>query len=368
LPHIFVRAGNIHKHSFIARNAESLLFFTETVPSTVRWFVDKKSRIPLYLQLKDLIQYHISTGNLLQGQQLPTVSDLSKDLGITFETVRKSYKELERDGLIQATRGRGTHVIGFPGREISWKPQIEHESDLHNILKQTLRDLFARMQSEPHLRTVVESAIREILLEKPKPFVIFTECNQLQVGSVSKVLETYLSESVLPTLLEDLAAVMEETIANGRPPSAVITTGFHFREVRQLLRDYPVAVDFVITRMSPQTRRQLDSYSKAGRFAFVCRDQSSQVLYRDLLKDELDLQADLECFTLDGIDLPESLAAFDVLLVSPTVHDEVKKMAGPTQPVFNVFDWIDPLSLEAIKTRIAVDGTQNLLLRSEVHD
>ena len=76
----------------------------------IKWFLDKNSKIPLYLQLKDLIKYYISTGAINDSEQLPGVINLSKELGISFETVGKAYKELEKEGLIYTRRGRGTFV------------------------------------------------------------------------------------------------------------------------------------------------------------------------------------------------------------------------------------------------------------------
>lgn len=80
-----------------------------------RWRIDKNSKVPFYLQLKELIEYYISTGAIKDNHQLPGVNTLGKKLGINFETVRKAYKELEKEGLISMERGRGTYPgIGCP--------------------------------------------------------------------------------------------------------------------------------------------------------------------------------------------------------------------------------------------------------------
>ena len=76
----------------------------------IKWYLDKESKIPLYLQLKEQIKYHISTGGLQDNEQLPAVNKLAKELSINFETVRKAYKELEKEGLISMQRAKGTLV------------------------------------------------------------------------------------------------------------------------------------------------------------------------------------------------------------------------------------------------------------------
>ncbi len=47
----------------------------------IKWFVDRENKIPLYLQLKDLIKYYLSTGAIEDSQQLPGVVSLAAELG-----------------------------------------------------------------------------------------------------------------------------------------------------------------------------------------------------------------------------------------------------------------------------------------------
>ncbi|MGA8539007.1 MAG: GntR family transcriptional regulator [Terriglobales bacterium] len=320
----------------------------------IRWFVDKSSKIPLYLQLKDLIQYYISTGALRENQQLPTVSDLAQQVGITFETVRKAYKELERDGLIESTRGRGTFVSGHGRPRNSPVSRKDAEADLAQSLKLTLRHLMEQGLDSAKLTSLFQKILREAISEQPRQIVIFTECNELQVRTISETLGESLNVEIKPVLLEKLQDEIRQLSQLAIEPAAVVTTGFHLKEVRQLLSKTRIPVDFVITRMSPQTRRALDVFDKKARFGFVCRDEESVPLYKDLLKSELDLRSDLSSCTLaEPRALRSLLASLDVLLVSPPVFEEIKKIAPAKLKIFNVFDWIDPLSLQGIRDRLA---------------
>ena len=88
--------------------------------------------MPLYLQLKDLIKYFISTGAIHDGDQLPGVVQLAKDLKINFETVRKAYKELEKEKLLAMSPGRGTFATLHKDavRKIKAKQDGETETPL----------------------------------------------------------------------------------------------------------------------------------------------------------------------------------------------------------------------------------------------
>ncbi|MDQ6768041.1 MAG: GntR family transcriptional regulator [Candidatus Eremiobacteraeota bacterium] len=52
----------------------------------------------------------ISRGDLRPGDQLPTVREVAIDLSINPNTVNRAYAELERDGVLTSTRGRGTFI------------------------------------------------------------------------------------------------------------------------------------------------------------------------------------------------------------------------------------------------------------------
>jgi DNA-binding transcriptional regulator YhcF (GntR family) len=72
--------------------------------------IDPGSPIAPYEQLRSQIVALVFAGELRPGMQLPTVRRLADDLGIAANTVARSYRELERVGVIE-TRGRNGSVI-----------------------------------------------------------------------------------------------------------------------------------------------------------------------------------------------------------------------------------------------------------------
>ncbi|MFZ4894406.1 GntR family transcriptional regulator [Plantibacter sp. Mn2098] len=74
--------------------------------------VDGRSAVPPFEQLRVQLIALIAAGELRPDDRLPTVRKLASDLGIAPNTVARTYKELERDGVVE-TRGRhGTFVAG----------------------------------------------------------------------------------------------------------------------------------------------------------------------------------------------------------------------------------------------------------------
>ena len=56
------------------------------------------------------LQQRILTGQLARGEQLPSVRELSAELGVNPLTIAKVYQLLEREGFVETRRGLGTYV------------------------------------------------------------------------------------------------------------------------------------------------------------------------------------------------------------------------------------------------------------------
>ncbi len=72
--------------------------------------IQRKSETSLSKQIFQSIVDHIRSGLLPQGSQLPSVRELSKELEVSFVTVVKAYKELEKENLVTSIQGKGTFV------------------------------------------------------------------------------------------------------------------------------------------------------------------------------------------------------------------------------------------------------------------
>ena len=75
-----------------------------------RFKIDETCRIPIWVQLRNYILHLILSGTYHEGDQLPSVRELSAELEINYNTVRKVYNDLMKDGFIATERGRGTFV------------------------------------------------------------------------------------------------------------------------------------------------------------------------------------------------------------------------------------------------------------------
>ncbi len=65
---------------------------------------------PIYEQIKEQIKLMILNGDLKEGDALPSMRLLAKELRISIITTKRAYEELEREGYIESFTGKGSFV------------------------------------------------------------------------------------------------------------------------------------------------------------------------------------------------------------------------------------------------------------------
>ena len=65
---------------------------------------------PIYEQITSQIKAMIMSGELKTGDPIPSMRSLAKSIHVSVITVQKAYEDLQRDGFIETTVGRGSFV------------------------------------------------------------------------------------------------------------------------------------------------------------------------------------------------------------------------------------------------------------------
>ena len=65
---------------------------------------------PIYEQIKDQLKAHILRGTLSEGEALPSLRLLARDLRVSVITTKRAYEELEREGFLVTIPGKGCFV------------------------------------------------------------------------------------------------------------------------------------------------------------------------------------------------------------------------------------------------------------------
>ena len=80
--------------------------------------ISNSGQEPIYAQITRQIEQQILSGTLRQGDALPSIRLLAKELRISVITVKKAWEELERQGLIVSITGKGCFVAEIHDGEL----------------------------------------------------------------------------------------------------------------------------------------------------------------------------------------------------------------------------------------------------------
>ena len=72
--------------------------------------IQSKSSVPIYEQIKNQIKDSIIAGEMKEGEPIPSIRTLARDLKISVITTKRAYEELEKEGLIYSVGGKGFYV------------------------------------------------------------------------------------------------------------------------------------------------------------------------------------------------------------------------------------------------------------------
>lgn len=85
--------------------------------------LNNSSGQPFYDQIAEQIKRLIQTGRLKEGEGLPSMRQLAKELRVSVITTKRAYEELEQAGYLVTVTGRGSFAA-FPGKD-----EVRREQD-----------------------------------------------------------------------------------------------------------------------------------------------------------------------------------------------------------------------------------------------
>lgn len=99
-------------------------------------YIDNRSGAPIYDQIYSQIKDAILSGQVTEGEALPSIRALAKDLRISVITTKRAYDELENEGVIYTLPGKGCFVAERSTellREENLKKIEEHMQEVRRL-------------------------------------------------------------------------------------------------------------------------------------------------------------------------------------------------------------------------------------------
>lgn len=119
--------------------------------------ISNASNEPIYEQVASQIKKSIINGVLKEGDALPSIRALAKELEISVITIKRSYEELEKESFIETVHGKGSFVAAQNKDFIREKKmkviedklsEVIDESRLMNISLEELTEMIALLYGE----------------------------------------------------------------------------------------------------------------------------------------------------------------------------------------------------------------------------
>lgn len=151
--------------------------------------VDRNDHLPLYIQLKNIIEDKIKEEDWEPGDIIPSEKELQQQFEVSRITVRQAIKELENEGLVKKKQGKGTFV-SFP--------KLSHK--LPNLTSFT-EDIESKGLNPESEIISIEKVINAEVAEKlgAKSQTVFLNVRRLRLinGEAVGIHDCYLNTSIL---------------------------------------------------------------------------------------------------------------------------------------------------------------------------
>ena len=120
--------------------------------------IDNNDPRPVYLQIAASIKEQIQKGMLKPGEELPSVRDLARDLGINLHTARHAYQLLREQGVVQLRLGSRARIAPLRAAPAD---RTEIEKKVAPRLRELVTDAFHLGITPRQFRQLVNEAIAQ---------------------------------------------------------------------------------------------------------------------------------------------------------------------------------------------------------------
>ena len=315
--------------------------------------IDKKSGIPLYLQIKHQIKRLLETGRLKEGEQLPTERDLSESLVVSRNTVSMAYKELVLENVLSSSPGKGTFIN--PQALINHKfKENNSQTRITEIIDVVINEALELNFELNELEKIVCSRIKEKEKLLKNINIAFIECNQEQLYFFSKGIELGTGISIIPILIDEIYKEPDIFRERIRSIDLVVTTFFHYDEVKKLLADQKQRVLTIALDPLMETMVNIAHLSSKNKsIGLVCiTDKFAQRIFQSIRQAGIKFQNFKFTISHDASKVKKFLINTDIVITSPGRKKEVEKLISPQIPLIEFVYVPDKGSMSMLKLAI----------------
>lgn len=278
---------------------------------------------------------------------MPSVRSLATELGLGVNTVRAAYHILEHEGLIISRPKIGTQVAR--GVNSSY-PSLQENNSIQSRFSQLALDALAAGYEASSIKTMMENALEIALSTPASRSLVFVECTAFDAERLASQASRMLGLAVRPVVLADLRSWLDSQPAARNTYLGVITTFFHYAEVKEVVRGLPAFG--VVVELSQKALGDIRIIPRGSRIAVVCHPEASMQYFLSQAESLTSSQCEIRhAFATETAKLQELFSWADVFFVSNPCLAMVEREV-PKERIFLFYDQVSEQSLAMLKEHL----------------
>lgn len=271
----------------------------------MKFSIDKNGTVSIYQQLVNQIMRRVQSGELPAGKKLPTVRELADQIGIARGTVKHAYEELERQGIIKMTRGKGTFVQEQAQQESSAKVRAM------NAIEKLLDEMESLSFSPQEIQMFFNLKLRERMEHDDNVCIIFIDCNPETLTNIINQISVIPNIEAHKLLLSD---ALKEPFVMDDFADLVVTTSTHMNQLSGVVANKDKLVQ-VVTAPSSQTVAKMAMIGGKSVGILCASETYAHIIRKSMQNLELSCH-DVETYLFgSALDLESFLRHKDVVIV-----------------------------------------------------
>lgn len=330
------------RKGFVAEALKAAHGENEREPPT--FFVNRQSAVPLHVQIKEQIRYAVTSGDLAPGEPLPSIRELTAQLGVHRNTVHRVYMELQALGVLVSRPGVGVFVNEELASAVS-------PTDLAAV--DALIERFFVEARRTGINPVTLSQLvsqRAPAHDARHPSIAFVECTAHQSVECARDLGEAFGVRVEHLLLDDLRRHPSKVRADLRH---VVTSLFHYDEVCAWASAEDRRVHAVTYGLHPATQRQLRQISPDARLGFVCHDANTEEVIGKQVAARVPDGVFVGCASLESREAAlELLGRVDTVILTEPAAAFCIEHCTPEHELLELHFSLHPASVEKVRRAV----------------
>ncbi len=282
----------------------------------IRFNLDKKVKLDFFEQIRGQLLSAIYCGKIKEGDRLPSIRELSEDLGVNYKTIRRVYRRLAEEDYVDLVRGSGAFLKKRTG------PDTYEQMRRHALFK-----LLSEVSEKARSLGISTEKFARIFLN----YSTGASLRKLRLAVVDHEEEAFIfSRELTLRLGADVSPVglgqEEASRETLQAADYLLTTSWHMDQVRELARE--LRKEIVEIKPSHEIYREVLEAARHCDIAIVIKDEKTMHASWDIFMNLYHPSTSRKFWIapIDREDLVERIIQeADLIFVSPMCWDEMRR-------------------------------------------